>query len=175
MHNHDRDTIWFLAQYKPNSHRIAVRNLTRQGFPTFLPLLEETRRIQGKFTTRMRPLFQGYLFVALDPSQGGWRAINSTNGITRLVSLGTEPTPVPPDLVSQLRQRCDASGKLLPPRLLQPGDQVTVSAGPFTDFVATIETVAPERRIWVLIEFMGGKTRVALSAEQVRAVPGDFG
>jgi len=66
--------------------------------------------------------------------------------------------------------RCDASGKLLPPRLLKPGDQVTLTTGPFTDFVATIETIAPDRRVWVLLEFMGGETRVAVSAEQLRAV-----
>jgi len=36
--------------------------------------------------------------------------------------------------------------------------------------VATIETIAPDRRVWVLIEIMGGETRVAVSAEQLRAV-----
>jgi len=170
MSNRDSGTSWFLAQYKPNSHRIAERNLTRQGFRTFLPMQEETKRVRGKFATRLRPLFQGYLFVALDPRQGGWRAINSTYGITRLVSLGQEPTPVPLDLVSQLMLRCDASGQLLPPRLLHPGDQVTLTKGPFTDFVATIETIAPGRRVWVLIEIMGGETRVAVSAAHLRAV-----
>ena len=44
------------------------------------------------------------------------------------------------------------------------------SKGPFTGFVATIETIAPDRRVWVLIEIMGGETRVAVSAEQLRAV-----
>jgi len=170
MSNHDRGTRWFLAQHKPNSHRIAERNLTRQGFRTFLPMQEETKRVRGKFATRSRPLFQGYLFVALDPRQGGWRAINATYGITRLVSLGNEPTPVPLDLVSQLMLRCDASGKLLPPRILKPGDQVTLSKGPFSDFVATIETIAPDKRVWVPIEIMGGETRVAVSAGQLRAV-----
>ena len=44
------------------------------------------------------------------------------------------------------------------------------SKGPFTGFVATIETIAPDRRVWVLIEIMGGQTRVAVSAEHLRAV-----
>ena len=86
------------------------------------------------------------------------------------MSLGNEPTPVPLDLVSQLMLRCDASGKLLPPRILKPGDQVTLSKGPFSDFVAIIETIAPDKRVWVLIEIMGGETRVAVSAGQLRAV-----
>lgn len=168
MSDPDRATTWFLAQMKPNSHGIANRNLTRQGFETFLPLQEETRRARGRFITRRRPLFPGYIFVALDVKRGGWRAVNSTIGITRLVSLGGAPTPVPDALVSELMARCDAEGKLLPPRLLQPGDEVTLTKGPFSDFVATVERIAPDRRVWVLMEMMGAQTRVAVDAEHVR-------
>lgn len=170
MTYHDRGTTWFLAQLKPNSHSIAERNLARQGFRTFLPMQEATKRAHGKFITQMRPLFPGYLFVALDTLQGGWRAVNSTYGVTRLVSLGKEPTPVPLDLVSQLMLRCDREGKLLPPKLLKPGDQVMLTKGPFTDFAATIESIAPDRRVYVLMDLMGGQTRVAINAEHVRAV-----
>ena len=59
MHDLTHATSWFLAQMKPNSHDIANRNLTRQGFETFLPLQEETRRTRGRFVTRRRPLFPG--------------------------------------------------------------------------------------------------------------------
>ena len=170
MTNHDPGTTWFLAQTKPNSHRIAERNLGRQGFRTFLPLQEETRRARGRFTTRMRPLFPGYVFVAFDVEVGGWRAVNSTYGITRLVSLGKEPTPVPPDLVSQLMLRCDREGKLTPLKLLKPGDEVTVTKGPFAEVIAKIERIAPDRRVWVLMEIMGGENRVALDAQHLRAV-----
>ena len=170
MSNLDHDITWYLAQFKPNSHSIAERNLARQGFRSFLPLQEETRRTNGKFVTRLRPLFPGYIFVALDPAQGGWRAVNSTNGITRLVCLGTEPTPVPSALVSELMRRCDGDGKLLPPRHFSPGDRVVLSGGPFTDFVATIEGVSPDRRVYVLIEMMGAQTRITLKAEHLRPV-----
>lgn len=170
MSTHDRGTTWFLTQFKPNSHNIAERNLTRQGFRTFLPMQEETKRARGKFITQMRPLFPGYLFVALDTLRGGWRSVNSTYGVTRLVSFGKEPTPVPLDLVSQLMLRCDREGKLLPPKLLKPGDEVTLTKGPFTDFVATIERIAPDRRVFVLMEIMGAETRVAVRAEHLRAI-----
>ena len=91
MTYHVPDAAWFLAQFKPNSHRIAERNLIRQGFQTFRPLQEETRRARGTFTTRMLPLFPGYLFVAFDIGKDGWRKVNSTYGITRIVTLGNAP------------------------------------------------------------------------------------
>ena len=170
MSFHVRGTSWFLAQLKPNCANIADKNLTRQGFKTFLPLEEETRERNGKFVTTMRPLFPGYIFVAFDVALGLWRNVNSTYGITRLVSFGKEPAQVPLDILSQLMLRCDASGKLLPPKLLKPGDQVRLTSGPFADFVCTIESIAPERRVWVLMEIMGGQTRVAVAADQLRLV-----
>jgi len=170
MSFHDRGATWFLAQLKPNCARIADRNLTRQGFRTFLPVQQETTRNHGKFLTSLKPLFPGYIFVAFDMAQGGWRAVNSTYGITRLVSFGAAPATVPFDLISDLMLRCDAKGKLLPPRILKPGDEVSLTAGPFADFVAKVEAIARDKRVWVLLDLMGGPTRVALDADGLRAV-----
>lgn len=169
MTYHHPGASWFLAQFKPNSHQIALRNLTLQGFQTFCPLHEETRRARATFATQLRPLFPGYLFVAFNIFAGNWRAVNSTQGITRLVSFGKEPTAVPLDIVSQLMLRCDRDGRLLPPKRVQPGDRVTISSGPLADFVATVETIAPDRRVWVLLDLMGGQTRVAVPSDQIRA------
>lgn len=167
---HDRGMRWFLAQLKPNCANIADQNLKRQGFKTFLPLEEETRQRNGKFVTATRPLFPGYIFVAFDVARGLWRTVNATYGVTRLVSFGKEPTAVPLDLVSQLMLRCDDKGKLLPPRLLKPGDQVTLTKGPFTNFVAEVESIAPDRRVWVLMEILGSQARVAVRADQLRSL-----
>lgn len=170
MTYHHLGTCWFLAQLKPNCANIADKNLKRQGFNTFLPTQEETRKRNGKFITAIRPLFPGYIFVAFDVARGFWRSVNSTYGVTRLVSFGNEPTVVPPDLVAQLMQRCDENGRLLPPKRLQTGDKVTVTKGPFADFVAEVENIAQDRRVWVLMEIMGGQTRVAIRAEQLQPI-----
>ncbi len=167
---HDRGTSWFLAQLKPNCAKIAGKNLQRQGFKTFLPLEEKTRPRNGKFSTATRLLFPGYIFVAFDVAPGFWRAVNSTFGVTRLVSFGIEPKAVPLDFMSQLMLRCDAKGILLPPTLLKPGDQVTLTKGPFANFAAEVEKIAPHRRIWVLMEIMGRQTRVAVRADHLRTM-----
>jgi len=170
MQQFQMGNTWFLAQIKPNSHKIAECNLRRQKFQTFLPLHEETKRRAGRFTTTLRPLFTGYMFVAFDASKGGWRVINSTYGITRLVGFSEEPQPVPLDLISRLMLRCDESGKLLPPRILRPGDTVEISGGPFAEFVATVEKVDPDQRVWVLLDLMGRTTRLAVHSKALRRV-----
>jgi transcriptional antiterminator RfaH len=170
MTYHHRESTWFLAQLKPNSHKIAERNLARQGFCTFMPMQEVTRRLRGRFVTQPRPLFPGYIFVAFNMRQGGWRAVNSTHGITRFVGMGSSPTPVPQGLVTALKQRCDAGSQRVRTPDVQPGDRVQIAKGPFADFVATIEKIARDRRIWVLLDIMGQQARVALDEEHFHAV-----
>lgn len=161
---------WFLAQIKPNCAHIAMRNLRRQGFEAFLPLAEETQPRNGRFVTAVQPLFPGYVFVAFDVGLGRWRAVNSTYGITRLVSFGRDPAPVPRDLVVHLMQRCDAMGQLTRPEAtLLPGATVTVTQGPFANFVAQIEKIDPDQRVWLLLEIMGGQKRVAVEPKVLRA------
>ena len=59
---------------------------------------------------------------------------------------------------------------MLPPKVLKPGDQVALNAGPFANFVAEVEKIAPDRRVWVLMDIMGGQARVAVGADQLRAL-----
>ncbi len=161
---------WFLAQVRPNCIQIAERNLRRQAFDTFVPWTEETRRQRGRFCQRRVPLFPGYLFVGFDPERGGWRAINSTHGVSRLVAFAGMPQAVPDSLLVALRDRCDPSGLLLPPETLKPGDEVEVTRGPFADFIVTVEQVTPDRRVWILIDLMGRAARVSVAPEDVRPV-----
>jgi len=163
-------TKWFLAQLKPNGAQIANRNLMRQGFKTFLPMQEETQRSKGKFTTRLRPLFPGYIFVAFDVARGLWHSVNSTQGITKLVSFGKAPAQVPSDLVTQLMLRCDASNRILPPSDLKQGDRVRLNTGPFANFVAEIEKIAPDQRAWVLMDILGQQSLVIVGCNQLQAI-----
>ena len=158
---------WYLIQFKPNSHRLAERNLHRQGFETFLPMQQITRRKDSRFVSDLKPLFPGYMFVSVNTQMAPWRTINSTLGLSRLVSFEGKPKPLPLQLVSGLMLRCDVSGTLLPPKSLSEGDSVEMLTGPFASFIATVDTIDPEQRIWVLMDFMGQKTRMQVTADQL--------
>ncbi len=154
--------VWHLAQVKPNAYRIAQRNLERQGFSVFNPLQDLTRKTRGQFVTRPLPLFPGYLFVCFDPLSGGYRQVNATLGISRLVSFGERPAEVPGDLIAALMSRCDAQGRMVQPAEVQAGDRVRFVKGPFADFVATIDSIESDRRIWVLMDLLGRDTRISI-------------
>jgi len=159
---------WYLIQFKPNSHRVAERNLRRQEFETFLPMQKITLRKASRFVNDLKPLFPGYMFVSVNSELAPWRTINSTIGVSKLVSFEGKPKPLPLQLISGLMLRCDASGTLIQPKSLNEGDSVEMLNGPFANFIATVDTIDPKQRIWVLMDFMGQKTRMQVIADQLQ-------
>lgn len=162
---------WLVAQYKPNSHRIAQRHLNRQKFETFLPLLASTRRARNRFETRLTPLFPGYIFIAAGDPSAPWPTINSTQGISRLVSFGAAPATVPAALIEALQARCDPDGAIAPGQTYQQGDAVEMTAGPFTQFAAEVEAMTADQRVTVLFSFLGQTTRMTVDAAQLSRAP----
>ena len=167
------DLLWYLVHCKPNAAQTAVRNLENQSFGTFLPLQEMTKRKGKIFQRQIRPLFPGYLFVQIDTDQGPWRQVNSTRGVARLVRLGAEPSVVPNEIVEALMARCNKQSILCQTSetqssQLHSGNQVQVTQGPFSGFIATITDIAPNNRIHILIEIMGQATKVAVNAGALR-------
>jgi len=155
---------WYLAQLRPGGLARAEANLGRQGFFSFMPRLETTRRTCGALRATLRPLFPGYLFVGLRNEEQPWRKINSTYGVARLVTLdGRNPTPVPLSIVEYLRARC-ASGIWAPePDALRVGTRVRLLGGPFAGTLATIASLPDSDRVIVLFDMMGRGVRASVS------------
>jgi len=159
---------WFILQFKANSHHQAIKNLKRQGFETFLPLHDTTSRKASRFINGTQPLFPGYMFITFDKAKSEWHKINNTYGVTRLVTFNSILKSIPSAVIDNLKTRCDFSGKILPVEKLTKGNQVKVSNGPFANFVATVETYETDKRIWILMDLMGRKTKIQATAEDLR-------
>lgn len=163
------ENLWCAVQLKRNAFRQAETALRRQGLTVFCPKLGRTVRRYGKLLPEVAPLFTGYLFVAVDPARPMWRSIASTQGVSRLIlSTGGQPARVPSTLIAGLQARCDADGLLLPPDTLSPGEQVRIASGAFADLVATVERIDERRRVWVLLEILGGLREVQVDLSELQ-------
>ena len=159
---------WYAAQLRPNGNSVALVNLERQGFNAFRPLIWETKQTHKGPQRILRPMFPGYVFVEFDITQPEWPKIRSTRGISRLVgNVSGGPSRLPNGLIELLRQRCAGNLDNSATNALQPGDKVYVSSGPFAAFLATVERMDAQKRVWLLIDFMGRATRFSTDAEQL--------
>jgi transcriptional antiterminator RfaH len=103
------------------------------------------------------PFFLDTCFVRANSELGPWTKINSTIGVSKLVSFNGNPKLLPPQLIAGLMLRFYASGTFLPQKSLSKGDCMELLTGAFAKFIATVETIDQKQLIWVLMDFMGKK------------------
>ena len=158
---HQDEARWYVAQVKPNGFARAEANLKKQGFETFMPLHRKTVRHARQTRELLRPVFLGYIFIRFGATRSDWRKINSTFGVSKLISFESgKPAPVPDALMAGLRARCDVEHVLQPLGDLQAGDQVRMLSGAFADFVGEIETFVANDCVRLLFDFMGRATKL---------------
>lgn len=159
---------WCAVQVKRNSFRKAEQALGQQQIAVFCPKQRVEVRRFGKQVVQANLLFPGYFFVAIDEDKPQWRAVANTVGVSRIVMQNPGvPARMPAQLFDGLMRRCDEGGFLLPPAEIQAGDNVRISTGPFSQFVATVERVEPERRVWVLLDLLGSERSVEVRLDDL--------
>ena len=156
------DKKWFIAQIKPNSYNTAIQNLERQGFETFLPKMEITQKQKNKFVVKNVNVFPGYMFVCFDPYIISWTKINSTYGVSKILTFNKKPSEISSDLILEMKIRYEINSNPTQKEKLQKGDSIKFSSGAFTDLIAKVESVEEKNRIWILLEAMGGYQRLKL-------------
>ena len=97
--------FWIVAKIKPNQDKIALINLARQNFEFFQPLFKTTSRIQNKFKEIIKPVFPGYIFIAINLEEKNWPKINNTRGISNIIVFGNEIPLIRCELIQELKYR----------------------------------------------------------------------
>jgi transcriptional antiterminator RfaH len=164
--NQNFNKKWLVAQIKPKSHDLAFRNLERQGFETFMPKIKVTKKKENKFINKEVFVFPGYVFIGVDLQNSYWTKINSTYGVSKLLTFNNKPSEIPFDLIVALKNRYEDKINPIINENLKKGDIIKFNNGPFVDLVANIESVDAKKRIYVLLEVMGGSRKLEINLKE---------
>jgi transcriptional antiterminator RfaH len=161
-------SVWRLIYTKPRQEMEAQRQLERQGYTTYLPILCRHTRRHGKRIEVQSPLFPRYLFIHLTPGIDDWGPVRSTRGVSRLVKFGTEAVSVPDELIAEIKSRAEEDGYHYEDRMeFVRGDSVRISEGPFSGYEAIFQASRGEDRVLVLLDVIGQTTKVEVSTDSI--------
>ena len=163
--------VWFLVRSKPRQEAVALANLARQGFESYLPLFAAEKLVRRKSTVVQEPMFARYLFVRLDTSGNGqsWSPIRSTVGVSELVCFGSRPARVDDSLIATLRER-EATQQADPITLFAHGDSVRITEGAFVGLEAIYQMNDTEGRAMVLLDLLSKPVAMTIDAASLRKV-----
>ena len=166
--NNPSSRSWYLVVTKPQSEFKAQDNLQRQNYETYLPLVQTTRRRNGKNIKRTEALFPRYLFIYLDKLNDNWAPIRSTIGVAGLIRFGGMPAVVPENMITNLKKNENEFGlQSLEKKELKQGEKVNIIDGPFEGYKAIYQKMKSSERVSVLLDIVGKNTQVILSVHEL--------
>lgn len=163
------ETGWYCFKALPKKEHLAAQLLRREaGLETFCPRIayqKKTRRGKVRF---VECLFPGYIFIHLDP-KALYRRVRATQGIRDIVSFGERVPRIPESFIEALRVRLDEENlKAIPEPVIRPGQEVTITEGPFKNWNAIVNGELDARqRVALLLDFLGRRMEIRVSATDV--------
>jgi len=147
--------------------RIETMGMKDEIFDVVVPTEEEIEVKDGKRRTIERRVFPGYILVNMILAEESWYVVRNTPGVTGFVGMGSTPTPLRSEEVSQIIKRMEADA----PRIkvtFKPGERIRIVDGPFNDFRGTVDEIDMEKaKVRVMVNFFGRETPVELDFLQV--------
>ena len=161
--------------------RIQSFGLENKIFQVEVPMEEVEKHTEKgkKVITRVR--VPGYVLIRMLPDENARRIVRETEGVTGFVGPTKDPAPLTrkevvsmmaPMIASEALKAAGDKPAAAKKRKLEvsyaPGDQVTVTDGPFTTMAAVVSEVDPStQKLTVLVSIFGRDTPVELGFNQV--------
>lgn len=157
---------WYVLQHKPAQGDRALSHLQNQDVACFYPKVSVERIRAGKRTVKLEPLFPGYLFVHLEPTDPMWSKLRSTRGVLRVVGFRNKPAALSDDVVEQIKQSLNTVEEQ---GGIKPGQVVRLSEGAFDGVDAIFQAYDGEERAIVLINFMQKQQSVNVAVSALKS------
>lgn len=137
------------------------RRLKVKGFDAFVPVAVHVLPPKGSRRKKVEvrtPLFRGYAFVKLASpvSRADWSSICNVDGVVRILSTTSGPSPVRMGLVEALQAAGEVREQPQAAKHFKARSLARVTNGPFANFIGLISRVQSSKRVHLLLRMMGG-------------------
>ena len=170
------DAKWYVVHtYSGHENKVKAnlekmvenRGMKDDIFEVAVPTEEYMETKTGVKKLKERKMFPGYVLVKMIINDESWYLVRNTRGVTGFVGPASKPIPLSDSEVRAL----GVQDTILPTVDYKAKDSVKVTAGPFENFIGTIESLNMEKRkVKVFVSMFGRETLVELDFDQVERV-----
>ena len=151
---------WWVAHTRSRQEKKFARHLLSLGIPFFLPQWEKQVERSGRRRASHLPLFPGYVFFRGTPDHRqaalGSRLLAQVLPVLEQARLQSE--------LAQLHELQSSGASLIPFDEIRPGDEVSVSDGPFQGYSGVV--VRGQSRLRLLVSITMLRKTVAVEFDR---------
>jgi transcriptional antiterminator RfaH len=161
-----RPVEWHVAHTRPRSEKKLAQFCTLRGIPPTLPCVPSVHKYRGKTVTFQKPLFPGYVFLELLPSQRD--VIRRSDYVANLLEVFDQE--VFSQQLSDILLALDSGEDVrLSPAIIE-GTPVRILSGPLRGLEGCVERRDGMTRVTLRLDFIGQAASVMMEADQLSPV-----
>lgn len=160
------DVLWYVAHVRPRCEKKLVDYCARERFPTTLPLYRSVKKYRGKTVTFHKPLFPGYVFLRLVPTQR--QSVYQSDYVANLLDV-----PDQAEFEHQLNDILFAVEQEVEVRLaptIGPGVKVRIKSGPLQGIEGWVESRKGMVEVLLRLDFIGQAAAVKMDATNLELI-----
>jgi transcription termination/antitermination protein NusG len=165
-----RGAAWYAVQTLYRHEQRIASDLTVKGFPTYLPLLSETRQWRDRKKVVEVPVFSGYVFVRHDATLSSRVRVLATTGVVRMLGDNHAPVPVADFEIESLRRTLQTNVPCKKCEPLAVGTMVRVKRGALDGVRGRLVRVNSGLRLVLSVSTISQAVSVEVDLEDVEPV-----
>ena len=165
---------WYAVWTRSRQEKAAAGILSSLGVQHYLPLKSEVRQWSDRRQTVKVPLFEGYLFVCMNPLKESRLSVLKVPGIVGFVGNQNGPLPIPDKEIDDIQTVLAAQPKWCVLPTLEAGDRVRVIRGALTGVEGKLVRVSSESRLLISIEMIRQSLAVQVNRGDVELLSAGF-
>ncbi len=175
------DMRWYIIQafsgYEKQVQRSLLERIKRSEFAEYfgevlVPTEEVVEMKDGKKRTTERKLFPGYVLIHMKMQDETWHLVKNCPNINGFIGGTPEkPAPITQVEADRILNRIQGNETPRPKTMFEPGEEVLVIDGPFTDFKGLVEKVDYEKsKLHLTVSVFNRPTPVELEFSKVEKI-----
>jgi transcription antitermination factor NusG len=161
---------WFAIQTRPRYEKKVTAELQKKGIEAFLPLYSAMHSWSDRHRLVHLPLFPGYVFVQIAPSQGGRISVLRTNGVTSFVGACGIGTPIPDCEMEALQTVLDGKVPFEPYPYLRIGQRVRIRGGCLDGVEGVLTALNGDQSLIVSVELIQRSIALRITGYMIEAI-----
>ncbi len=157
---------WYAAHTRPRREKKLKAYCEKENFIAVLPCFRSAHKYRGKTVVFDKPLFPGYLFVQIAPSQS--QSLAQNEHVARVLTIFDQAI-----FAQQLQNILIALETGLEIQVapeIGPGQRVRIKQGPLQGMEAWVETRQGMSTVYLRLDFIGQAAAVELPADHLELV-----
>lgn len=161
---------WYAVQTRSRHEKSVCHHFQNRGIAHYLPIVTQIHRWSDRTKKVELPLFSGYVFVQVPPTNEARVRVLQVDGVVRLVGHVAEATPIPDEQIESLRMLVDQKLPCSAHPFLKAGQRVRIRGGALDGMEGILQSRNGEDMLVISVEALQRSVSVTICGYNIDVV-----